>query len=154
VRTGLNIYGFVDSGSDMNIKLKPVFNLKSRLVSIRRMPKGSSIGYGSKYILQKDALIGVISIGYADGLPLNMTNRGFVIVNDVLCPIIGRVSMDYTTISLDACNVETLSIGQEVICLGSSESHSITLESWAQIKGTHPYDIMCSFGPRIRKVFI
>lgn len=153
VRTGLNLYGYVDSGSNKNIDIFPALSLKTRLISMKEMPKGSSIGYGSKYVLPKRTWIGVISIGYADGLPLNMTNRGFVIVNDTLCPMIGRISMDYTTISLDSCDINLVERGQEVICLGESESHSILLENWAQIKGTHPYDIMCSLGQRVKKVF-
>ena len=92
--------------------------------------------------------IGTISIGYADGIPLGISNRGTVLIRGCHCPVLGRVSMDYTTVSLES--VPDAAVGDEVICLGDP----ITAKEWAAYKGTIPYDIICSIGNRVERVYI
>lgn len=154
VRTGINLHGSFDNEGQRNLKLESILTLKTRLVAVRTMPAGYSIGYGCTCRLVKDTRVGTISAGYADGLPLNLSNRGYVIVKDRLCPILGRLSMDYTTISLDGFEEGEVKKGDEVICLGGSGLNSISVENWAQIKGTHPYDVICSFGTRVERVCV
>jgi alanine racemase len=96
--------------------------------------------------------VGTISAGYADGLPLALSNRGAVLVRGIACQVLGRVSMDYTTISLDT--VPDAQCGDEVICLGGHGVNAVTVEDWAQLKATHPYDIICSFGSRVERRYI
>jgi alanine racemase len=102
--------------------------------------------------LLRDTQIGTVCAGYADGLPLALSNRGSVIINGVLCPIMGRVSMDYTTVSLE--NAPDAQRGDEVTCLGGHSPTAITVEDWARTKGTHSYDIICSFGSRVQRRYI
>lgn len=92
--------------------------------------------------------------GYADGLPLNLSNRGYVVIKDRLCPILGRLSMDYTTVSLDQFEDGEVKPGDDVICLGGEGMNAVPVENWAQLKGTHPYDVICSFGTRVERVFV
>ncbi len=151
-RTGINLYGFYDTCVDRSMMLSPVLSLKTRLAAVRMLDAGSSIGYGRMHTLKKPTRIGTIAAGYADGLPLALSNRGYVLLRGVLCPVLGRVSMDYTTISLE--NVPEAEVGDEVVCIGNQGEYSITLDEWAQLKGTHVYDLLCSFGTRVRRVYL
>jgi alanine racemase len=96
--------------------------------------------------------VGTVAAGYADGLPLALSNRGYVIIRGKPCHILGRISMDYTTVSL--AQVPEAECGDEVICLGGEGSLAVTVDQWAQMKGTHAYDIICSFGSRVKRVYL
>lgn len=150
VRSGINIYGSFDSEGQRVLKLKSILTLKTRLMAVRKLPAGMSLGYGCTCTLVKDTLVGTIGAGYADGLPLALSNRGHVLIRDRFCPVLGRVSMDYVTVSLD--NVPDAEAGDEVTCLGGGGPTGISVENWAQMKGTHPYEIICSFGSRVERV--
>lgn len=154
VRTGINIHGSFDNEGQRNLKVEPILSLKTRLVAVRKLPAGHSIGYGCTCRLVKDTLVGTISAGYADGLPLALSNRGYVIIKDRLCPVLGRLSMDYTTVSLDQFAEGEVNPGDEAVCLGGEGLNAISVENWAQIKGTHAYDIICSFGSRVERVYV
>lgn len=151
-RCGINMYGFYDNDVQQSMRLNPVVELKTRLAAVRKLKAGSYIGYGRMHRLLKDTLVGTIAAGYADGLPLALSNRGYVLVNGEFCPVLGRVSMDYTTISLE--NAPGAQMGDEVICIGGQNGRTITLEEWAQLKSTHVYELLCSFGTRVRRVYI
>ncbi len=152
VRCGINLYGYYDSLRSQSNRLMPVVELKTRLVAIRTLATGSYIGYGRMCQLRQATRVGTIATGYADGLPLALSNRGYVLVNGALCPVLGRVSMDYTTVSLDPA--PEAKIGDEVVCIGSQGNQSIPLEDWVQLKGTHVYDLLCSISPRVRRRYI
>jgi len=152
VRTGINLHGNFDPEGQRAMRLGSIIRLKTRLAAARRLPAGACIGYGCTYRLPQETLVGTISAGYADGLPLALSNRGYVLIRGLPCHVLGRVSMDYTTVSLaqvpDAC------IGDEVTCLGGDGKHEITVDQWARLKGTHAYDIICSFGSRVERKYI
>ena len=152
VRAGLNLHGLFDPAEDDNSYVAPVLSLKTRLVSIRNMPAGRSIGYSATYRLDKPTRVGTIAAGYADGFPLALSNRGHVLIHGHVCPIIGRISMDYTTV--DLTQAPDAVPGDVVTCIGRDGNESISTEEWAQIKGTHPYDIICSFSNRVKRVHI
>lgn len=152
VRVGLNLHGSFESEGRRSIALSSIFTLKTRLVSIRTLPAGTSIGYGRTYTLRQPAKVGIIAAGYADGLPLALSNRGYVLIHGRPCPVLGRVSMDYTTISLE--HAPEAVRGDEVVCLGKDKGNEITVEEWARLKGTHAYDIICSFGSRVSRRYV
>ena len=152
VRAGLNLHGLFDPAENDNSYVAPVLSLKTRLVAVRDMPAGRSIGYSATYRLDKPTRVGTIAAGYADGFPLALSNRGHVLIRGKTCPIIGRISMDYTTIDLS--QVPDAEIGDIVTCIGRDGGESISTEEWAHLKGTHPYDIICSFSNRGRRVHI
>ncbi len=138
VRTGLGLY-------------RNVVSLRTKLVSARWMPAGHSIGYERTCILEKDTLVGTIAAGYADGLPLAISNRGRVLCQGKFCPILGRISMDYTTIALDP---ETAwRKGDTVTLIGREGTEQIAMEEWADLKQTHIYDILCSISPRVKREY-
>jgi len=149
IRTGINLHGSFDTAGHRALQLDPILTLKTRLTSIRNLPVGTGIGYGHTYVLKKDMRVGVISAGYADGLPLALSNKGYMLIRGVPCAVLGRISMDYTVVSLE--HLDAAETGDEVICLGGEGEHAIAVEAWARIKGTHPYEIICSFGNRVER---
>ena len=151
-RCGINMYGYYDNEVHQSMRLAPVVELKTRLAAVRVLPAGSSIGYGRMHKLARDTRVGTIAAGYADGLPLALSNRGYVLVNGTLCPVLGRISMDYTTVSLE--NAPAAVPGDEVVCIGTQGDQTIPLEEWAQLKGTHAYDILCSIGTRVKRCYL
>ena len=127
-----------------------VLTLKTRVAQVRELPAGTTLGYGRTWCLASPSKIATISAGYADGLPLALTNRGFVFIGGRRCPIVGRISMDYATV--DVTGVEGVKAGDEVICFGRCGNDAITPDDWAALKGTHAYDIICSLGNRVQRV--
>ncbi len=151
VRTGINLHGSFDPNGRRVLKLESVLTLKTRVAQVRLLPAGTTLGYGRTWCLAKPTKVATISAGYADGLPLALTNRGHVLINGVPCPVIGRISMDYTTV--DASKAGDVKPGDEVIALGGKGKYAITPDDWALLKGTHAYDIICSFGNRVERVY-
>ena len=150
VRTGINLHGSFDPNGRRALKVEPVLTLKTRVAQVRELPAGTTLGYGRTWCLSAPTKVATISAGYADGLPLALTNRGFVFVGGKRCKIIGRISMDYTTV--DVSDVPNVKAGDEVVCFGRCGRDSITPDDWAVLKGTHAYDIICSLGSRVRRV--
>ena len=150
VRTGINLHGSFDSYGRKALKVEPVLSLKTRVAQVRELPAGTTLGYGRTWCLAKPTKVATISAGYADGLPLALTNRGFVFIGGKRCKIIGRISMDYTTV--DVSGVADVKPGDEVVCFGACGKDSITPDDWAALKGTHAYDIICSLGTRVERV--
>ena len=110
---------------------------------------GLELGEGRKRTNRASAL-GPMA-GYADGVPLAASNSGEVLIRGKACPIIGRVSMDYLTVDLNGCPAAR--VGDEVVLVGRSGRREITIEDWARDKQTHPYEIICSLGPRVERAY-
>ena len=150
-RCGINMNGYYDNEVRQSMRLSPVVELKTRLAAVRVLAAGSCIGYGRMHRLARPTRVGTIAAGYADGLPLALSNRGEVLVRGMRCPILGRVSMDYTTIALaEGSGAE---VGDEVIFFGESCGRTLAIDEAAQLKGTHPYDILCSLGNRVERIY-
>ena len=152
VRTGINLHGSFDPHGRKALKVEPVLSLKTRVAQVRELPAGTTLGYGRTWCLNAPTKVATISAGYADGLPLALTNRGFVFIGGKRCKIIGRISMDYTTV--DVSGVPDVKPGDEVVCFGKCGKDSITPDDWAALKGTHAYDIICSLGNRVQRIAI
>ncbi len=150
VRTGINLHGSFDPYGRKALRVEPVLTLKTRVAQVRELPAGTTLGYGRTWCLGRPAKIATISAGYADGLPLALANRGFVFIGGRRCKIVGRISMDYTTV--DATDVPGVAAGDEVVCFGRCGKDAITPDDWAALKGTHAYDIICSLGNRVQRI--
>ena len=148
VRTGINLYGLFDPEGKQSLPLEPVLTLKTKLIAIRRLEAGATISYGRTYSVTKPTLVGTIAVGYADGFPLAMSNKGYVLLNGKRCPVLGRISMDYTTICIDG--VPDAKLGDEVTCLGQM----ISVNEWASCKKSIPYEIICSLGARVKRLYV
>ena len=147
VRTGLNLYGCFDMEGQRVLDLQEILTLKAKIVSIRELNKGETIGYGRTFTLSEKSRIATVAIGYADGLPISLSNKGHFISEGHKCPIVGRVSMDYTTVLIN----EKLELkeGDFVTCLGES----ISVADWASSQNTITYDIICRLSQRIERVY-
>jgi len=152
VRTGINLHGSFDPNGRRALNVEPVLTLKTRVAQVRTLPAGTTLGYGRTWCLSRPTRVATISAGYADGLPLALSNRGHVLINGAICPVIGRISMDYTTV--DATLAPSASPGDEVVCLGGSGKGMVTPDDWGAIKGTHAYEIICSLGNRVERVYV
>lgn len=152
VRAGITQHGLCDNGETSPKWARPVASFRSRLAAVRTLPAGRTIGYGGTYTLHHPMRIGTISAGYADGVPLALSNLGSVLLNGQRCPIVGRISMDYTTI--DLTNVPNANVGDVVTLFGQDGDLSITVDEWAAFKKTHPYDILSSITPRVRRLYV
>ncbi len=151
VRSGINLHGAFDAAGTLRVPLHPVLTLTARLAQIRELPAQMSIGYGHTYTLAKASRVGTVCAGYADGLPLALSNCGHVLLHGKKAPIIGRISMDYLTVDLS--DIPEAQIGDTITLIGRDGDHEIRVEDWAAAKHTHAYDIICSIGSRVAREF-
>lgn len=149
VRTGINLYGSFDPVGNRRLRVQPVCTLRARLAQVRHVKAGATIGYGRTFTAPRDMLVGTVAAGYADGLPLALSNRGSILVGGALCPVIGRICMDFTTI--DLAQAPHAQAGDEAVCLGRQGSREIGIDEWATLKGTHPYEVLCAIGSRVKR---
>lgn len=150
VRVGLGIYGMYPDHR-RPLHLKPAMTLKTKIAFVKRIPAGSAVSYNSTYVTGKETSLAVLPIGYADGLSRGLSNRGQVLINGNLCPIVGNVTMDHTLV--DVGDLPTV-IGDEVILLGTDGTHEIQAHDWAEILGTINYEITCMLSSRIERVYL
>lgn len=151
VRSGINLHGAFDAAGTLRVPLQPVLTMTTRLAQIRTLPAETPIGYGHTYKTRRELRQGTICAGYADGLPLALSNRGSVLIRGRHAPIIGRISMDYLTVDLS--DIPEAQVGDTVTLLGRDGDAEIPVQEWATLKGTHAYDIICSIGSRVARIF-
>ena len=153
VRPGILAYGFYPSGRvSRSIPVEGVMSFKSRVVQLRSVPAGRFVSYGRTYQTKRQTRIGVLPVGYGHGLPWLLSNRGEVLVRGRRVPIVGRVTMDLTMV--DVTEVPDIALGDEVVLFGEQSGMSVSLEEVAERANTIPYDILCSMGKRVVRVFL
>lgn len=139
-------------GDDFDGECRQIVELTAVVGEVRKLAAGSSVGYYRTYIAPKERKVAVLTAGYADGIPLALSNRGRVIINGHYCPVLGRISMDYTVV--DVSEVEHVSAGDEAVLLGKRGDLAVTVGEWGRAKGTHGHDIWCAIGHRVKHEFI
>jgi alanine racemase len=153
VRPGLIVYGIYPSEwVEKAIGVKPVMTFKARVAHLNHVPKGGSVSYGRTYRTERDSVIAVVSVGYADGYPRALSNKGEMLIRGRRFSIVGVVCMDLTMV--DVTGHPEISIGDEVVLMGRSGDEEITANELAMVSGTISYDIICSVGPRVPRVFL
>jgi alanine racemase len=156
VRPGHALYGYVspDRGEAPArvLEVRPALTWKARVIAVKNVPEGALIGYGGMFRAPHPLRIAVLAIGYADGLPHRLSNRGHVIAAGHLAPILGAVSMDLTTI--DATDAPSLRAGDAVTLLGAEDGVSINAQEMARTAGTISYDILCGIRARLKRVYV
>jgi alanine racemase len=153
VRPGLILYGIYPSPSlTKEIRLKPVLSWKTRIVQLKKLPRGSSIGYGRTFTTKRDSLIATLPVGYADGYKRIFSNRASVLVRGERAPVVGRVSMDLTTV--DVTDIGKISHGEEVVLLGRQGNGEISADEMAGWSNTISYEILTSIGARVPRIHI
>ena len=142
VRLGLAMYGVMPGPG-----LKGALKFTSVLAAVRECPAGGTVSYGRLHTLARPTRVGTVAAGYADGVPLALTNKGFFRVRGKLCPVLGRVTMDYTMIDLSG--VPGACVGDEVELFTAGSGDALDPVNWALFKRTHLWDILCSVSPRV-----
>jgi alanine racemase len=150
IRPGISLYGYYPDDKFYNVKtgLQPVMNFKSRVRFIKKVPKGRSISYGRKFYTDKDTYIASVPVGYGDGFPRSLTNKGKVLINKKRYPITGAVCMDWIMVDLGA--KPKVKINDEVILFGKD----YPVYETAKLAGTIPYEITSNITPRIPRIYI
>ena len=151
VRLGIAAYG-VSPGPGVDMRdFSPVLSVRTRIVHLRSARPGDTVGYGGTWKARRPSRIAVLSIGYDDGISWRLGNRGSVLLRGERAPVIGRVSMDYTTV--DVTHIEGLSLGHTATILGADGRARIRVEDLARLAGTIPYEITCSLGKRVARTY-
>jgi alanine racemase len=122
------------------------------LVGVTDIPAGATVGYGQTWTAARPTRVGLVPVGYADGYPRRFSNRARVLVHGHAAPVIGRVSMDLTTI--DLTDVPHSGIGDEVVLLDSDPLSPVSVYQLARWAETIPYEIFCGIGPRVHRVAV
>jgi alanine racemase len=133
-------------------QVEPILTLKSRVVYLKDVPTGTPLGYGAAFHTRRRSRIATVPVGYADGLSRALSNRGRAIVRGSVARIVGNISMDLTL--LDVTDVPGVDIGDEIILLGQSDHCSITAHEIADLVGTVPYEVLCSIGRRVPRIYV
>ncbi|MGL2649565.1 alanine racemase [Helicobacter pylori] len=153
-RPGIMLYGFYPSNemkeSSQTI-LKNVISLKARIVQIKRVKKGELIGYGKHFYANEETLVGVLALGYADGLVRALGNRIQVAINNQLAPLIGKVCMDQCFVKLN--NIEAKE-GDEVILFGDKSTKANDASEIATLLNTIPYETISTLSKRLERVYV
>jgi alanine racemase len=156
VRPGLALYGYhlpferagrMVSGRGLRMLLKPVLTWKTRVLSLRDVPAGQALGYGGTYVTKAPARIAILPVGYADGLNRELSSKGRVILREHYAPIVGRISMDLTTV--DVTGIPGVEVADEVVLLGASDGLSVDALEHAELAHTIAYEILCAISKRV-----
>ncbi|OGG15892.1 alanine racemase [Candidatus Gottesmanbacteria bacterium RIFCSPHIGHO2_02_FULL_39_14] len=153
VRPGIILYGLPPSTDFQSpFSPEPVMFLKTKIVQIRRINKGETVGYGRTWTATKPTLVAALPVGYADGFTRAPNNWGQVLVGGTFAPLIGRVSMDQS--SVDITQIPDAKVGDEVVLIGKQGNQEITAGQVAQRVGTINYEITSSLAARVSRVYI
>ncbi len=150
VRPGILLYGITPPAFRSRLDLRPVMTLRSRVVAVKGVRPGETIGYGARSPAGHPRTIAIVPAGYADGLDLRLAGRASVLVRGRRAPIVGSVCMDMMTIDVSHVPVDT---GDEVVILGAQGGDAIDVREMAAAIGSIPYEILCRIGTRIERVY-
>lgn len=159
VRIGALLYGFCPPftsdphrGPNPAAEFEPLLELKSRIVFLKDVPAGAPLGYGGTFRTRRPSRIATVPIGYADGLSRRLSNRGRAIVRDRYAPIVGNISMDLTL--LDLTDVPGAEVGDVAVFIGASPHCTLKAREMADELETLPYEVLCSIGKRVPRVYL
>lgn len=156
VRPGHAIYGYISPARGQAparlLNVQPALTWKARILLTKDLPEGALVGYGGTFRTPRHMRVGVLAVGYADGMFHRLSNRGRVIAGGKLAPILGTVAMDLTTIDLSQS--PQLQAGDEVTLLGCEGDVSLDAQQIARAAGTISYNILCGISARVRRVYL
>lgn len=153
VRPGIILYGMYPSPEveTDRIRLQPVFSLKTKVVFKKRVPQGSAVSYGRKYVTPRETTIVTLPIGYADGWSRRLSGKAEVLISGKRFPIVGAICMD---LCMADVGDEPVEIGQEVVLIGSQGSETITAEEIGGYLGTINYEVTCMINDRVPRRYL
>ena len=153
-RIGIGLYGLspapeVVTGED---ELEPVMSVKTEVIYVKTIQPGETVSYGATFRAERETVVATLPIGYADGFPRSLSNRGYVLIHGKYAPIIGRVCMDQTMV--DVTDIADVMIGDEVVIFGEQAGERITVDYYAELLGTINYELVTIIGKRIPRIYI
>lgn len=153
VRVGLSIYG-IYPGLQFHdaVELRPAMQVRTRIAHLKTLPAGVGVSYGHRFITSSTTKVATLCIGYADGVPRNLSSRMQVLVQGQRVPQVGTITMDQ--IMIDVTNLPQVRVGEVVTLIGQDGDETILAEEWSEILGTIPYEIVCGFKQRLPRTSI
>jgi alanine racemase len=155
IRWGISLYGLspdvTNVGGFNSLGLKPAMKLFAKLQLVKTVKAGQSVGYGATAVTKLDTKLGVVTLGYADGVPRNANQLAGIFVAGKRAPLIGRVSMDQFVVDLGANS--SAKTGDEVIVFGDGSEGEYTIDEWAKACGTINYEIVTRIGVRVPRIY-
>ncbi len=153
VRMGISLYGLYpsDQVEQERVPLEPALGLKSHIVYIKTIEPGTAVSYGGTYVADHSVRLATIPVGYGDGYPRNLSNKGYILVHGEKAPICGRVCMDQFMV--DVTHISQARMGDKVTLIGREGDACISVEELAKLAGTFNYEFVCDLGKRIPRVY-
>ena len=153
VRMGVSLYGMYPSDEvDKNrVSLKPTMRVVSHVIHVKKIEKGCGVGYGHVYVADSERKIATVSIGYADGYNRSLTGKGYVLIGGKKAFIKGKVCMDQ--IMVDVTDIENVKVGDEAVIMGKDGSEEITPEILGELCESFNYEVVCTFMPRVKRIY-
>jgi len=154
VRFGIALYGLYpsDEVNKNNLPLQPAMSWNTRVAHLKTVPPGTGVSYGHTFVTARETRVATLPIGYADGYPRALSNQGQVLIRGQFAPIIGRVCMDQCM--ADVTDIPEVQQGEEVILLGKSGAHEITMEEIGAMSASFNYETACRVGHRVPRVYV
>ena len=154
VRAGIILYGLYPSDEvDQSVlKLQPALSLRARITHVQHVPAGTGISYGSTFVTARDSVIATVPVGYADGWPRALSNKGRVLVRGQFAPIAGRVCMDQFMI--DVTDIPGVRPGDVATLIGKDGANEIPIEEPAALAGSFQYELPCVLSKRIPRRYL
>jgi alanine racemase len=137
------------------ITLKPVMSVKTRIIFVQTIAKGRGVSYGHTFKAKEDITVAVLPVGYSNGYLRSLSNKAFVLIAGVRCPVVGRVTMDQIIVDITAVTLSGRipKIGDEAVIMGTQKGASVTVDEIAEWADTISYEILCSLGNRLPRVY-
>jgi alanine racemase len=153
VRFGISLYGLYPSEevNKNNVALRPVMELKARIINIKTVEAGCGVSYGQLYVTKGPTRIATIAAGYADGYPRALSTKGRVLVKGSYAPILGRICMDQMMV--DVSHIDGLRVEDEVTLIGCEDGNYITAEEIGSMSESFNYEVVCGIGRRVPRIY-
>jgi alanine racemase len=153
VRPGIMLYGLCSAlGNGKRIEIEPILSLQTRVCRVRQVPNGTPIGYHGTYVTEREQRIATLSVGYGDGYPRGLSNKGEVIIRGKSAAIVGTVCMDLTMV--DVTDIPGVEEGDEATLIGRDGECEITADDIARLVGTINYEIVTRISARVERIHI
>ena len=140
------------SSNKDKLSLKPVMSLQSHVVHVKKVAPMTGISYGHTYITKEEKIIATIPVGYGDGYPRTLSNKGYVLINGQRAKICGRVCMDQMMV--DVTDIPDVNVGDTVTLLGKDGGLQITAEELGELSGRFNYELVCDIGKRVPRLYV
>jgi alanine racemase len=153
VRVGLALYGIYPGPQFRDaVELRPAMQVRSRIAHIKTVPAGVGVSYGHRFVTSSECKIATLGIGYADGVPRNLSTRMHVLLQGQRVPQIGTITMDQ--LMIDVSEISQVQVGDVATLIGQDGGATILAEEWSDLLGTIPYEIVCGFKQRLPRTLI